>query len=211
MLWSTTFQEEFPSWFEAYSLTDTTARQDLQVEGIRESVEYISAILSDEANHLDGRSDRLVLGGISQGGAIAIWSLLSQKTTTTKKLGAFIGMSTWLPFATNLRHNLARGSIADYDRSTFDSFVEAMVKPLKNELHRTAGKSALLLTPVFMGHGTDDAYVDVSLGRAAADVLSSIGLHVEWKDYVGAEEEGHWLKTPEELDDIVAFLKRVIS
>lgn len=205
-LWSTTFQEEFPSWFEAYSLTDTTARQDLQVEGIQDSVGYISGIVHDEINRLDGNSERLILGGISQGGAIAMWTLLGQPT----RLGAFIGTNTWLPFAANLQHILTLGDRAHHDPSVFDTFVETMVQPLKHGLHCTNRESSILLTPVFMGHGTDDAYVDVDLGRAASNLLSSIGLQVGWQEYVGAEEEGHWLKVPEELDDIVTFVKGVI-
>lgn len=34
-LWSATFQEFMPAWFEAVSLADTTARRDLQEPGIR--------------------------------------------------------------------------------------------------------------------------------------------------------------------------------
>jgi len=66
-------------------------------------------------------------------------------------------------------------------------------------------------TPVFIGHGSDDAYVDVELGRQAADVLRLGGWKVEWKEYVGAEVEGHWFKVPDEMDDIFSFLTRFTS
>ncbi|RMZ82044.1 hypothetical protein DV737_g2145, partial [Chaetothyriales sp. CBS 132003] len=46
--WSTAFEEEFPAWFEAHSLSDITLREDLQMEGIRESVAEIVGILDDE-------------------------------------------------------------------------------------------------------------------------------------------------------------------
>lgn len=49
--------------------------------------------------------------------------------------------------------------------------------------------------------------VDVQLGREARDVLSKVGFRVEWKEYLGAELEGHWIKVPEEVDDITAFRK----
>jgi predicted esterase len=62
---------------------------------------------------------------------------------------------------------------------------------------------------VFLGHGTDDAFVDVELGRQARGVLSRAGCIVEWKEYAGAEQEGHWLKAPEEMDDIAHFLQRI--
>src|SRR5690606_31072222 len=69
----------------------------------------------------------------------------------------------------------------------------------------------LLQTPMWLGHGEDDAYVDVDLGRRARGSVEAIGMRVEWKAYTGAEEEGHWLKEPEEFDDIVAFLKGIIQ
>lgn len=68
---------------------------------------------------------------------------------------------------------------------------------------------SLLDTPIFLGHGSDDAYVDITLGRQARDVLNEIGFDVGWKEYLGAEQEGHWLKEPEEIDDFAAFLETV--
>jgi len=50
--------------------------------------------------------------------------------------------------------------------------------------------------------------IDISLGRQASDILSSIGVRVDWKEYSGAERDGHWVKEPEEFDDIVTFLKK---
>lgn len=60
-------------------------------------------------------------------------------------------------------------------------------------------------TPVFLGHGIDDAVVNVELGQQARDTLDEIGFRIEWKEYLGGESEGHWL-TPDEIDDIAAFL-----
>jgi lysophospholipase-2 len=54
-----------PAWFEAHSLTDVTARQDLQIGGIHESVEYLTGVLGEEIERLGGAADRVVLGGIS--------------------------------------------------------------------------------------------------------------------------------------------------
>ena len=67
-----------------------------------------------------------------------------------------------------------------------DSFVQTMMAPLLAHVRQRSSS----LTPVLMGHGIDDAYVDIELGRQAAGVLLQIGLVVEWKEYSGAEEEG---------------------
>ncbi|KAI0131413.1 Alpha/Beta hydrolase protein [Daldinia grandis] len=213
-LWSTTFEEELAAWFEAHSLTDVTARQDLQIPGIRESVQHLCTILNDEIVRLDGFADRVILGGISQGAAIAIWVLLCQDMPA-RRLGAFVGVSTWLPFAANIEsflspsainhdHNARNTSLAS---SEADSFLESMMGALRRALPDSSVRQSFLSTPVFLGHGIDDAYVDIELGRQARHVLTQIGFEVEWKNYTGADQEGHWLKVPEEVDDIVHFLR----
>ena len=210
-LWSTVFQEEIAAWFEAHSLTDVTARQDLQVEGIRESVRNIEGILEGEIAKLEGLAENLVLGGISQGGAIGMWTLLCA-SKPWRCLGGFVGASTWLPFAINIKKFINKdesttdGLDAASERSQADTFVEGMMSTSRNPVGHALGSKPLLSTAVFLGHGVDDAYVDVELGRQARDVLGQISIDVKWKEYSGAEQEGHWLKVPEEVDDIANFL-----
>jgi hypothetical protein len=50
---------------------------------------------------------------------------------------------------------------------------------------------------------------DIELGRQAANVLRKVGLKIEWRECAGADQEGHWLKVPEEFDDIVRFLESI--
>lgn len=210
-LWSTAFQENIPAWFEAHSLTDVTERQDLQTEGIKDSVGHLSSILEEEVERLGGHGENLVLGGISQGAAIGIWALLCA-AKSVKRFGAFFGASTWLPFADNIERLLCRGHASARSESdrVADAFVESMMINLKNSPAGSSGPASLTSTPVFLGHGVDDAYVDITLGRQARNVLARIGLKVEWKEYSGAEQEGHWLKVPEEVDDIAHFLLLLI-
>ncbi len=213
--WSTVFQEELRSWFEARSLTDVTARQDLQEEGIRESVKHLEGILEDEIGRLGGAAENLVLGGISQGAAVGMWTLLCARDPA-RRLGAFVGASTWLPFASKIekflhRDHHSRGVIDSTLIGTdADEFVKGMMTPLKGAI-ADSSTPALLSTPVFLGHGADDGVVDVELGREARRVLDRTGFNVEWKEYSGAEEQGHWLKAPEEVDDISKFLTAIIG
>ncbi|KAK4649156.1 uncharacterized protein QC761_001640 [Podospora bellae-mahoneyi] len=218
-LWSTAFEEDMPAWFEAHSLTDTTARQDLQMAGIRDSVRYLTRLLGQEVDRLGGSSGKVVLSGISQGGAIGLWSLLCAGADgAAGRLGGFVGASAWLPFADELERHLGREAQAQQDtiraadtgEVDSDAFLEELAGATRGTLREpNASQQGLLSVPVFLGHGTDDAYVDVSLGRRAAVVLGKIGLRVEWREYSGAEQEGHWLKEPEELDDIVRFLESI--
>lgn len=214
-LWSSTFQEDMPAWFEAPSLTDTTADQDLQAPGISDSVSYLCGVLDDEIS-LVGGLGKVVLGGISQGGAIAMWTLLCHPRACGQRLCAFVGASTWLPFAADIEAILSKrpadtSSPALMTVGDLHDFVGELMAPMRDGLFESCWDCPLLRTPIFMGHGLDDAYVDVDLGREAARVLSSIGFGVEWKDYSGAEQEGHWLKVPDEVDDIQAFLVRALA
>ncbi|USP80870.1 Phospholipase/carboxylesterase [Curvularia clavata] len=208
-LWSTTFREHMWAWFEAHSLTDIAAHQDLQASGIRDSVDYVSAILSEEIRRLDGNTQKLLFGGISQGGAVAIWTLLCQQGSVMRP-GAFVVASTWLPFAANIERAFAREPGPDVtQRTEFDEFVEQMIAVKTFPGVTDIVQDTCRLPPVFIGHGVDDAYVDVRLGRHVACILAQAGFSVEWKEYSGAEAEGHWFKVPDEMDDIHNFLSQV--
>lgn len=210
-LWSTAFQEHMPAWFETHSLTNIAERQDLQVDGIRESVRHVLQIVEDEMKQLHGSPEKLALGGISQGAAVGLWALLC-RTPPTGRLGGFVGARTWLPFATNIERIIAskNGVTCNQQpvpgKQEFDGFVEMMM-PSITGLHHLG--QSIIPTPVFLSHGVDDAYVGVELGRQAAHVLLQLGMTVEWKEYSDAEEEGHWFKVPEEMDDIHRFLQRL--
>ncbi|GKT44480.1 acyl-protein thioesterase 1 [Colletotrichum spaethianum] len=210
-LWSTAFREHMPAWFEAHSLTDPTVREELQLKGLRESVDYISQVMEEEVERLGGNWKSLVLGGISQGAAVGMWALLCQRDRV-KGLGGFFAASTWLPFAADVEEILA-----DQKMSSEKSHQSKNMGP-KNEvlsmISTVAGQPSLGTleqTPVFMGHGIDDAYVDVELGRQAAYILTQGGWRVEWKEYEGAEEEGHWFKVPGEMDDIYHFITAKVA
>jgi len=187
-VWSAVFQESMPSWFEAASLAEPSARQDLQASGLRRSVEHVRHILEQEIALLGGDRSRVVLGGISQGGAVGMWTLLSLDAG----IGGVFGVSTWLPFAEEAQGGCSTGA----------SGLSLGLMSTGRENRRT---------PIFMGHGVDDAYVDVALGREAAQVLRRVGFMVHSKEYTGAEQEGHWFKVPEGLDDLHDFLVRFTS
>ena len=206
-LWSTTFQEFMPAWFEAHSLTDIKARQDLQMEGIRASVEYIQGVLDEEIVRLDGQNDKVIFGGISQGGAVGLWTLLCQ--VDPKMLPrAFVGASTWIPFDEDVYSILSSTHESNQlaSPSSNDDFVKTM---LASRLRLVRDGQPLPQVPVSLGHGVDDAYVDVDLGKNAKKILSKAGFEVEWKEYSGAEQEGHWFQVPNQMDDILEFLLRM--
>jgi len=188
-----------PEWFDIHSLTDTSAEEPLQIEGLKEGVEMVLGLLEDEVRSL-GDSRKVVLGGISQGEAMALQTFLCSQ----RRLGAIVGISGWLPLKDHVRKiaNEESGGLA-----TVAEFCRAKLG-LKNDngcLHNDA--ESMGETPVFLGHGVDDAFVDVGLGQEVREILEKLQMKVTWKEYVGADNEGHWLKDPEEFDDIASFLK----
>jgi len=196
--WDTVFKE-MPEWFDIHSLTDTSAEEPLQIEGLKEGVEMVLGLLEDEVRSL-GDSRKVVLGGISQGEAMALQTFLCSQ----RRLGAIVGISGWLPLKDHVRKiaNEESGGLA-----TVAEFCRAKLG-LKNDngcLHNDA--ESMGETPVFLGHGVDDAFVDVGLGQEVREILEKLQMKVTWKEYVGADNEGHWLKDPEEFDDIASFLK----
>jgi pimeloyl-ACP methyl ester carboxylesterase len=68
-----------------------------------------------------------------------------------------------------------------------------------------AAGSALLRTPIFLGHGVEDDRVSVDLGRDAAACLEHLGAQtVTWSEYEGL---GHWY-SGHMLQDMVRFLEK---
>lgn len=197
--WDMTFEEYMPAWFEAPSLADPSVGRDFQAPGIRDAVVHIDRLLEDEVVKLEGRSCKLFLGGVSQGGAIAMLALLSRGCGGKSEAGGrgsrfagFLAASTWLPFASDIDQGIA-----------LDIAGDAVV-----DLITIHSKPDLLETPLLFGHGVDDAYVDADLSREVYQVLKKTGFKGKWKEYSGAEQEGHWLQTPDQVNDIIQFLRQ---
>lgn len=66
--YSTVFQEDMQEWFDVYSLTDPTAKENLQSEGLRASFRFIRDLVWEEAEILPEKW--VILLGLSQGCAI---------------------------------------------------------------------------------------------------------------------------------------------
>ncbi len=78
-----------PAWFDLFSL-DPNGQEDER--GIEKSKANILKLIEEEINN-GIEASRIVLGGFSQGGALAIYTGLTGKY----KLAGIIGLSCWLP------------------------------------------------------------------------------------------------------------------
>ncbi|KAK6532018.1 hypothetical protein TWF694_003181 [Orbilia ellipsospora] len=190
---STVFQEEITEWFDISSLTDVSAKEELQIAGLKNTVPHLRHVVQQELDILNGDASKVIMAGISQGEATALMLLLLQEHT----FGGFMGFSGWIP----LSKRLDEASAAD-----IPSLIKYTLGIEDEDMKSSAdfGK-----TPVFLGHGVDDAWISFTHGRHVRDTLSKMGFEVVWKEYTGADEEGHWLKEPEEFDDIAEFIERI--
>jgi len=196
-------------WFDMCSLDDRSLREDVQIEGLVESVKYIRGVLSEELKAVPATN--IVLGGLSQGCAMSLMLLLSLEFP----IGAYVGMSGRLPFHKDICDIINNATVPD-ENVTFEDEHAAEQSPAIQalsfvrellELSDGDGESAVtrnaLATPVFLGHGAMDEKVPCRLGEQAASGLTLLGLRVTWKSY---PDLGHWYQVPEEIDDIFEFL-----
>ena len=82
---------EMPAWYDIYGF-DRNSKQDEQ--GIRRSEEQLVQLINTEINN-GISSDKIVLAGFSQGGAIALHTALRY----TQKLAGVMVLSSYLPIA----------------------------------------------------------------------------------------------------------------
>ncbi|KAL2071936.1 hypothetical protein VTL71DRAFT_13171 [Oculimacula yallundae] len=185
-------------WFDIWNVNNFSEREELQATGLRESVAGIRRLLESEATILGGQWDRLVLAGISQGGATSVHTLLALslppvviegegQQEVPRRLGAFLGFSCRMPFPgrslTDTRRVLALDGVPDTD------------EVIRN-------------TPMLLEHCIDDPLVLVGNGRALRDTLRGFGAQVTWKEY---PKGGHWFNSPAGMDDAVEFLTQALK
>lgn len=166
-----TFQEDMHEWFHVESLTDSSLREDLQLQGLSTAVNYLHLLIQQELKLVP--AGRLSLGGVSMGCAMALMASLCGKV----RLGGSVGLCGWMPLEAYLRQN-------ELKLSKSERFVKESLRSLGGKLQIQSPEDSNSLrhsspdTLVFIGHSVDDGVVDVALGRSMCDMLRSLGLPV---------------------------------
>lgn len=104
---------QMPAWFDLYSLNANGPEDET---GIEKAKKYIHGLIEDEEKN-GIPSNKVFLGGFSQGGALALYSGL----TYTKPLAGILAMSCWIP----LRTKLSFANLANANTPTFQLHGEA--------------------------------------------------------------------------------------
>ncbi len=171
--------ECIPQWYDSWN--NSHHRPELQIAGLRESVASIRATVKREADLLGGRWERVVLAGLSQGAATAAHTLLNLTVDgDEQRLGGLMAFCSVMPFPGR--------SLAETR-----AVLELDGVPSGDEVVRN--------TPVLWEHCLDD---NIKYGRELRDSFLNFGSQVTCKEY---RKGGHWLKSPEGIEDAVAWLK----
>lgn len=185
-LYAARFEQDLSQWFDIWSVEKPEEKKEMQIDGLKESIETTLHIIRDETAFVP--AERIILAGISQGCATAILSLLLDEI----RLGGFIGFSSWLPFQEEINGDHSLEVIKD------------LLKPIADNSH-FCNESSVLKTPVLIQHCKDDDVVPAGNGEILRKSLEALGMDVEWKIY---DEGGHWVNEPQGIDDMVSFIRK---
>jgi phospholipase/carboxylesterase len=152
------------AWYDIVSLERRGPEDE---RGVRESEQTVAALIRRETER-GIVSERIVLAGFSQGGAVALFA----GTRYSNRLAGIMGLSCY------------------------------MLGAARFAAERVAANQH---TPIFLGHGTQDAVVAPLLGEEARRTLEQAGYAVEWHTYPMAHAV-----CPQEIADIAAWLRRVL-
>jgi len=198
---SCTFRRHIAQWFDFYNGTDPKSYTPTQLDGLRAVVEHIHTLIEDEVA-AGIPAENILLGGLSQGAAVALVALL----LGGRRLGGVLGLSGWLPFALEIRRELARkgmpvGAVVtgtrDVDVPVWDADegfkLQERTRVLGVLRERVLGQDAfeedvvsqVLKTPAWLGHGDSDEVVKYLVGREIYGGLKALGMDVVWRRYCG--------------------------
>jgi predicted esterase len=193
-------------WFDMWDVKNPQERKDLQMDGLRESIAFILDLVRTETAFVP--PERIILGGISQGCATAIHALLYGGI----RLGGFIGLSSWLPFQNDItekaQYCASDSKLLQRIRGLFKTSSTKAIIP--QSLRESFPDSELAFkTPVFLSYSKDDEVVPFVNGDMFCWGLEEdLGFDVDCNVY---EHGGHWINEPQGVDDMIAFLGRVIK
>jgi len=175
------------SWFDCYSFDIPNRRED--EEGLYKAAGQLNYIISTGAKDYNIPSDRIVIGGISQGSAV---SVLTALTTTRPLAGVFI-LSGYIPLRKKVKEiasPIAPSLPIFWGHGQLDHQVE----------HEFSLKAAETLASELniQFHATSQR---LALERFKTD-SGNAGL-----TFVTYDQLGHWIQTPEEMQDLSVWIE----
>ncbi|CAK7205494.1 hypothetical protein SEUCBS139899_008270 [Sporothrix eucalyptigena] len=179
-------------WFDVASMEDRSLRNDKKLPGLRESFREVLTLIAQECQAGIPRSN-IIIGGLSNGCAMSLICTIALGGS----ISGCVGMSGYLPFQDEMEAHMSE--TPENNRATAG---RKYVRDLLQWEETSEDQDKPL--PVFLGHGTDDEKLKVAFGEEASETMTKLGFDIEWRPYQGL---GHWYKIPDEIDDIVNFIR----
>jgi len=172
---------EMPAWFDLMSL-DPKGQED--EEGIKKSFHRVESLIKAEIG-AGVAPENIVLGGFSQGGALALYTGLKLKK---EKVGGLLALSCWLPLHRQFDTGSGNLSAASAAASA-------------------GSKASGDYPPILQCHGDCDPIVPHKWGQLTSMLLKALVAEHEFKTYRGLQHSS----SPEEMDDCKKFLMKITS
>ncbi|KAK3344224.1 Alpha/Beta hydrolase protein [Lasiosphaeria hispida] len=187
------FNIDMSQWFDMWSVEDPQERSELQVPGLKSSIDLVAQVIEDE--ELLVERDRIVLGGISQGFATSLAVLFADGSGN---FAGLCGFCSWLPFADRAASAISKEDPPELLRAMHRLYSEQGPSPLPQ----------LTSTPILLEHSRDDSVIAIENGTRMRDILAQLGFLVDWHEY---EDGGHWVNEPQGVDDFATFLRKIMG
>jgi len=237
--WVTVLARRGYAWFDVHDFKDRTVGEEMQIDALKYSVIYLKELVERERALLESVSDnegekekwkrgRVVIGGFSQGAAMAGILSLSGEIAMSNSgsniaIGGLVLMSGWLPFRKqiqgaisssrsleNVRDSLGLSASTSETRTgtTKPTSISGATSYIRTLLSLDIEEGDRIVyefnAPVFMGHGGADEKVRVEWGMQMKDVFRDVvgEENVQRREYEGL---GHWW-CEEEIQDLVVWL-----
>uniref|UniRef100_A0A915Q0X6 Transmembrane 9 superfamily member n=1 Tax=Setaria digitata TaxID=48799 RepID=A0A915Q0X6_9BILA len=162
------FGMQMPAWYDLYGLTPNVEEDE---EGINESTMIVHSLIDAEIE-AGIPSERVMVGGFSMGGALALYSGLIYD----KPLAGIIGLSSFLVQRTKLPGGFS--AIINLTGGKFLSRWSAQEMHVLFQNH-TANKNV----QIFMGHGGQDCLVPLSFGQMTEAYIKNFNPNINMKVY----------------------------
>ena len=201
---STVFPGEPTGWFDLASLTQPESSPDLQRPGLQDAVRSLLRLIRREPQSVP--LENVILGGISQGYATAALVLMA----LDRRLGGFVGLSGWMPFASRIEEAVTAGG--GLDRLSPSRLATAAVRDIleleDEDIASGAAVGGWAQTIIFLAHETVDNVVACDLGRLARGVFEACGASPSWHEY---DSDSNGIRVPDEIDALVHFLDECVK
>ncbi|KAM7175891.1 acyl-protein thioesterase 1 isoform 4-T5 [Macrochelys suwanniensis] len=157
-----------PSWFDIIGLSPDAQEDEA---GIKQAAEHVKVLIDQEVKN-GIPSNRIILGGFSQGGALSLYTTL----TTHQKLAGVLALSCWLPLRTSFPQGAISGVNKDIPVLQCHGDCDPLVPLMFGSL--TFEKLKRLINPVDVTFKTYSGMMHSSCIEEMMDVKQFIDKHL---------------------------------